>query len=110
MEANDSWYGFQSIRKFFNINNEPLLKSSYDSEYVFSIYIELSRNRHVYTRSVYALATWVKDFGGLHKGLYLIGNMFMFLRNKVRGDILRSFLAKHAFKKDRGQQQDDSAT
>ena len=46
------------------------------------------------------MLNWIRDFGGLYKGLSIFGSLLLWMRDKIRGDVFTHVLAKRLFKTD----------
>ena len=114
VQPSDNWFdvglsnlGFTNIYGFWNLNPTPKITGTRKKEgkRILEIYIEPSRDKHMHLRSVYTVVNWLKDVGGLFKGLTLFGTLLVMIRKQIRGDPFKLFLIDNIFKTD-GEKKD----
>ena len=104
IESKETWLDFGILqpkeKTFYSLDMSPKLTDMRQKGQLLKINIGLNPDRQIWSRQVYDFLTWVKDFGGLYKGLQLFGFVLMWLRNQIVGDVFNHVLAKRLFKTD----------
>ena len=85
IESKETWLDFGILnpreKTFYSLDMSPKLTNARQSGQLLKITIGLNPDRQVWSRQVYSFLNWIRDFGGLYKGLSLFGSLLMWLRN-----------------------------
>ena len=101
VESSEGIFGLSTeVKSFYTLDPSQRPSSKRQGDQLLKINIGLSPDRQIWSRKVKNVLIWIKNFGGLIKGLSILGSTMIWCLNKFFGDRFSYIISKRLFKTD----------